>query len=477
MDVEMTLWKSVGTYVDAVPPPGANILDGMWIFRVKRPLGSPPVFKARYVVRGFSYRQGVHFFQTFSLTLKMTTLRVLLHVATQRDYELHSLEFSTAFLQGSLHEEIWLRRPLGFTGSFPTGTQWSLRWPVYGLRQAPCEWHDIVRMTLAALGFAPSTADPSLFLRTDTSLLPFYILMYIDDLVFAIADIEALTLVDPPPLVEPLEVSLDTSGPAEGGDQTATDAVAPRRSARLAVPHGFSPRPSSPPLRPVAVDSGAAGGGDTGGVDSGGAGFGGTGGAGTGGAGAGSAGARQQETLSPEWLREWAVRWGSPGGGAGRAGAAGSGGAGLGGASAGVPEVGGIGTGGTGTTRGTGGAAAVGAAAGSPGSHLQEFLSPERLREWAVRWGSPGGGAGRAGAACSGGDGPGGAGAGVPRVGRARGTGTGGSGATGGTGGAGPIGASAVVPRVGGTGGADTGGATGGTGVGGASRQESLSPQ
>ncbi|CAI7825537.1 unnamed protein product, partial [Closterium sp. NIES-54] len=122
----------------------------------------------------------------------MTTLRVLLHVAAQRDYELHSLDFSTAFLQGSLHEEIWLRRPPGFTGSFPPGTQWSLRRPVYGLRQAPREWHDTLRTTLAALGFAPSTADPSLFLRTDTSLPPFYILVYVDDLVFATADTEAL---------------------------------------------------------------------------------------------------------------------------------------------------------------------------------------------------------------------------------------------------------------------------------------------
>ncbi|CAI7928085.1 unnamed protein product [Closterium sp. NIES-54] len=105
MDAEMASWKSTGTYVDEVPPPGANI--------------------------------GVDYFQTFSPTPKMTTLRVLLHVAAQRDYELHSLDFSTAFLQGSLHEEIWLRRPPGFTGSFPPGTQWSLRRPVYGLRQAP----------------------------------------------------------------------------------------------------------------------------------------------------------------------------------------------------------------------------------------------------------------------------------------------------------------------------------------------------
>ncbi|CAI7785934.1 unnamed protein product, partial [Closterium sp. NIES-54] len=62
MDAEMASWKSTGTYVDEVPPPGANIVDGMWIFRVKLPPGSPPAFKARYVARGFSQRQGVDYF-------------------------------------------------------------------------------------------------------------------------------------------------------------------------------------------------------------------------------------------------------------------------------------------------------------------------------------------------------------------------------------------------------------------------------
>ncbi|CAI7870216.1 unnamed protein product [Closterium sp. NIES-54] len=195
MDAEMASSNSTGTYVDEVPPPGSIIVSGIWIFEVKRPPGSPPAFKARYIARGFSQRQGVDFFQTFSPTPKMTTLRVLLHVATQHDYELHSLDISTAFLQGSLHEEIWLRRPLGFTGSFPAGTQWSLQRPVYGLRQAPREWHDTLRTTLAALGFAPSTADPSLFLRTDATLPPFYVLEYVDDLVFATADTEALAYV------------------------------------------------------------------------------------------------------------------------------------------------------------------------------------------------------------------------------------------------------------------------------------------
>ncbi|CAI7773653.1 unnamed protein product [Closterium sp. NIES-53] len=115
VDAEMASWKSTRTYVDEVTPPGANIVDGMWIFK--------------------------------------------------GDYELHSLDFSTAFLQGSVHEEIWLRRPPGFTGSF-------------------------------CCRFGPSTADPSLFLRTVTSLPLFYVRVYVDDLVFATADAEALTLVN-----------------------------------------------------------------------------------------------------------------------------------------------------------------------------------------------------------------------------------------------------------------------------------------
>ncbi|CAI7852154.1 unnamed protein product [Closterium sp. NIES-54] len=114
MDGEMASWKSTGTYVVEVPPPGANIVDGMWIFRVKRPPGSPPAFKACYVARGF----------------------------------------------------------------------------IYGLLQAPRKWHDTLRTTLAALGFAPS----SLFLRTDTTLPPFYVLVYVDNLVLTTTDTKALAL-------------------------------------------------------------------------------------------------------------------------------------------------------------------------------------------------------------------------------------------------------------------------------------------
>ncbi|CAI7858429.1 unnamed protein product [Closterium sp. NIES-53] len=127
------------SYAEAITGPYSSqwqaAMDAeMASWKVKQPPGSPPAFKARYVARGFSQRHGVDYFQTFSPTPKMTTLL------------------------GSLHKEIWLRRPPGFTGSFPT-------------------------------------VDLSLFLRTDTSLPPFYVLVYVDNLVFATTNTEALTLV------------------------------------------------------------------------------------------------------------------------------------------------------------------------------------------------------------------------------------------------------------------------------------------
>ncbi|CAI7841719.1 unnamed protein product, partial [Closterium sp. NIES-54] len=143
---------STGTYVDSVPPPGANVVSDMWPYKVKRLPGSPPVFKASYVARGF----------------------------TQRDYRLHSLDISTTFLQRSLHKQIWLRRLPSCTGSFPPGTHWQVRRLVYGMRQAPHEWHDTLCMTLAALDFFPSSADPSLFVRH--GLTPFRVLVYVEDL-------------------------------------------------------------------------------------------------------------------------------------------------------------------------------------------------------------------------------------------------------------------------------------------------------
>ncbi|CAI7881475.1 unnamed protein product [Closterium sp. NIES-53] len=284
--------------------------------------------------------------------------------------------------------------------------------------------------------------------------------------------------VDPPPLIEPLEVSSNTSGLAEGGDPAAYNMATTRRSPRLETPPGFLPRPSSPPPQPITVNSGAAGGGDTRGADSGGAvpGFADSRGAESGGAGSGGAGSGGADTGGASSPRGGGFVGASAGGSVvgqqqqsrARARAVrGPGAAGAGDASAG-------GTGGTGAagTRGTGVAGAGGTRAASVGGARAGGTGGS---------GAPGAGgtraggtgaAGAGGARAGGAGGSGAAGAGGARARGAEGIGVAGAGGIGaggvggaraggseGTGATGNVGAGA-----GGTGGAGAGG-TGGAGA------------
>ncbi|CAI7818247.1 unnamed protein product [Closterium sp. NIES-53] len=307
--------------------------------------------------------------------------------------------------------------------------------------------------------------------------------------------------VDSPPLVEPLDISSDSSGLAEGGDPAAEDTAATCRSPRLETPPGFLSWPSSPPPQPGAVESGAetvgaepggaeieregSGGAATGGSGSGGAATGGacswgaaSGGADSGGLAspsgggavgdpAGGPGAGQPpqpdllEMLLPQAIHAWIVRRGSPGGGG--YGPAGAGAASPGGtADAGGTAGGAGGASGAGGTRGAGGAGPTnhGGTAGAGGAGGA-----------AVAGGAGAGGTRGAGAAGPGGAGAVGAGGTVRAGGATRAAGCGGAGGTAGAGGARAAGAdgTAGAGGVGGaTGAAGTRGAGGTAGAGGA---------
>ncbi|CAI7903661.1 unnamed protein product [Closterium sp. NIES-54] len=174
MDVEVASWKSTGTYVDEVPPPGANIVSGMWIFRVMRPPGSPPVLMARYVACGFSQRQGVDFFQAFS-----PTLRVMLGMAANRGWRIKQMDITTAFLNGIILEELYMLQPEGLDDG--SGRVCRLKKAIYGLKQAPCAWYHKLEETLLAGGFKKSECDHSLFLLQDKEQF-LMLLVFVDDI-------------------------------------------------------------------------------------------------------------------------------------------------------------------------------------------------------------------------------------------------------------------------------------------------------
>ncbi|CAI7783060.1 unnamed protein product [Closterium sp. NIES-54] len=168
------------SFIDVPLPPDANLVEGKWIFRVKQLPGEEPVYKARYVAKGFTQTWAEDYWFTFAPTVKPPTLRALLGVGARDNMEIDSMDVSNAFLQGELHERIFLRRPPGFHVAFPGNTVWQLRRPVYGLKQAPREWHAKLSTTLQSLGFSASHIDASLFIRSSPR---FFISVYVDDMI------------------------------------------------------------------------------------------------------------------------------------------------------------------------------------------------------------------------------------------------------------------------------------------------------
>ncbi|CAI7809267.1 unnamed protein product [Closterium sp. NIES-54] len=188
---ELEAFITNSSFVDVPRPPAStNVVKGKWVFRVKQLPGEPPVYKARYYAKGFTQRYAVDFFDTFSPTAKPATVRAVLDLAARLNMEIHSMDVSNAFLQGILRELIYMERPAGFHLPFPANSVWQLRRPVYGLRQAPREWHAKLAATLAELGFRTSRSDASLFLRASPS--PFYILVYVNDMILLTADLAEL---------------------------------------------------------------------------------------------------------------------------------------------------------------------------------------------------------------------------------------------------------------------------------------------
>ncbi|CAI7835171.1 unnamed protein product [Closterium sp. NIES-54] len=193
MEAECEAFTCNHSFDDETPPPGVNIVGGKWLFRVKQLPDEASVFKARYVAKGFTQQQYFDFFKTFSPTSKPPTVRTLLDVTARDDFEIKSMDASSAFLLGHLKETVFMDQPESFLGEFPPNTVWKLNRPVYGLKQAPREWHNKVKEVLLSLDFHPSYADPTLFIRRHSE--PFYILVYVDDFILVAKDSAQMTSV------------------------------------------------------------------------------------------------------------------------------------------------------------------------------------------------------------------------------------------------------------------------------------------
>ena len=189
MDDEIASLLANNTWTLDKPPSNVKPIPVKWVFKVKRDsAGNVERYKARLVAKGFKQQEGIDFEEVFAPVSKYTTLRALLALAASQDLEIHQLDIKTAFLNGELEEEVWVQQPPGYESGNDLACH--LHKSLYGLKQAPRAWHAKLKEELEAIGFAPSAADPALFIKSSDT--PIYLLTYVDDILVITRDKQAL---------------------------------------------------------------------------------------------------------------------------------------------------------------------------------------------------------------------------------------------------------------------------------------------
>ena len=147
-----------GTWVLERAPQNRNIVGCRWLFQRKQ----DGRFKVRLVAKGYSQQPGIDYHETFAPVAKFTTLRVLLALVAENDWELHSMDVKTAFLNGELEEEIYMERPEGVMEEGKENTVCRLVKAIYGLRQSLRTCYQKINNFFILNEFIRSTQDYSL---------------------------------------------------------------------------------------------------------------------------------------------------------------------------------------------------------------------------------------------------------------------------------------------------------------------------
>jgi hypothetical protein len=153
--------------------------------------GSLERYKACYVLRGFTQCPGVDYDETLSPVVKPATIRTVLTLALSRNWPVHQLDVTNAFLHGTLTETICCTQPVGFYDPAHPNLVCKLNKSLYGLKQAPRAWYSRFATFLCSQGFVEAKSDTSLFILRhgpDTA----YLLLYVDDIVLTASSPELL---------------------------------------------------------------------------------------------------------------------------------------------------------------------------------------------------------------------------------------------------------------------------------------------
>ncbi|KAL8115758.1 hypothetical protein AgCh_022311 [Apium graveolens] len=155
--------------------------DENWITAMQEELNQ--FERSRLVAQGYNQQEGIDFDQTYAPVARLESIRMLLAYACYKKIKLHQMDVKSAFLNGFLEEEVYVKQPPGFEHEQHPDYVYKLKKALYGLKQAPRAWYKRLSKFLIKNGFIRGKIDPTLFTKQNGNDI-LIVQIYVDDIIF-----------------------------------------------------------------------------------------------------------------------------------------------------------------------------------------------------------------------------------------------------------------------------------------------------
>ena len=168
-------------------PEGCRALRHKWVLKNKFDIFGNYIYKARLTVKGCNQREGFDFDETFSPVAHLSSIRLLLSLATAEHMHIWQLDVANAFANAHLTDDVKVYMHPPPEMNLPPGSFLKLNRALYGLKQSSREWNMLLSKTLIGLGFKQLISDSCIYvgIRNGEKIL---ISVYVDDLLVASRD-------------------------------------------------------------------------------------------------------------------------------------------------------------------------------------------------------------------------------------------------------------------------------------------------
>ena len=152
--IKNNIWEVVSK------PAGKSIVSSKWIFKLKHAAdGNIEKYKAIFVSRGFSQKEGIDYDETFAPVARYTSICTIISLVSIFGWKMYQMDVKIAFLNGNIDQEVFIKQHEGFVLHSRDSHVCRLRKALYGLKQAPRVWYERIDGFLEDLGFQKSNAD------------------------------------------------------------------------------------------------------------------------------------------------------------------------------------------------------------------------------------------------------------------------------------------------------------------------------